>query len=296
MERSDPKARVAALSVLSNTTLIILKVIAGALSGSVSIISEAIHSGMDLAASIIAFFSVKIAAHPADDDHPYGHGKVENVSGVIEGVLIFIAAALIILEAVKKILHPGRLNEATIGIVVMGLSAAVNMVISTILYRVAKREDSVALEADALHLKTDVYTSAGVAVGLLLIRLTKIQVLDSLVAIMVALLIVKESWNLTRHAFTPLLDAQLPGGDVDKIKATLAKYENECIDFHDLRTRKSGNLKLVELHMTVKKELSVGESHALGERIREELNEVLENLQVTIHVDPDKHDDIVAKP
>lgn len=289
MGKPDVKVKVAALSILSNTTLIALKAIAGILSGSVSIVSEAIHSGMDLVASIIAFISVKISSNPADEEHPYGHGKVENVSGVIEGILIFIAAFLIIKEAINKILHPVILKEATVGIVVMGFSAIVNLIISTILYRVAKKEDSVALEADALHLKTDVYTSAGVAVGLLLIHFTKIHVLDPIVAIAVALLIVKESWELTRHAFRPLLDAQLPHDDLHKVKEILAKYESECIDFHDLKTRKSGNLKFVEFHMTVTKERTVAESHALGERIREELRLALNNLQVTIHVDPDQN-------
>ena len=143
----------------SNTFLIVLKIVAGLVSGSVSILSEAIHSSMDLVASIIALFSVSVSSKPADKNHPYGHGKIENISGVIEGLLIFIAALLIIKEAIHKILNPTEISEVPIAIIVMCISALSNFLVSRQLYKVAKAEDSIALEADALHLKTDVYTS-----------------------------------------------------------------------------------------------------------------------------------------
>ncbi|HEY5537091.1 MAG TPA: cation diffusion facilitator family transporter, partial [Acetobacterium sp.] len=200
MKKFDRKSRVALLSIGSNTMLIILKVVAGILSGSVSIISEAIHSSMDLMASCVAFFSVRTSSKPADRDHPYGHGKIENLSGIVEGVLIFIAAGLIIFEAVKKISEPVEIEAAGIAIAVMLTAAVVNFFVSRILYKVGKEEDSMALEADALHLKTDIYTSLGVAAGIILIKLTGILVLDSIVAILVALLIIKEAWVLCRNA------------------------------------------------------------------------------------------------
>ena len=186
-------ARMARLSILSNTVLILMKLAVGILSGAVSIISEAIHSLMDLAAAVMAFFSIRIAQRPADTEHPYGHEKVENVSGVIEAVLIFVAAALIVVEAVKKLIHREPVAHLELGVAVMAVSGIVNTIVSRILYRVSRQEQSVALEADALHLKTDVYSSLGVAVGLLLIvvlnrvfHLSWAYYLDPVVAIVIA--------------------------------------------------------------------------------------------------------------
>lgn len=286
MQTASRKVKVAALSVASNATLIILKVVAGILSGSISIISEAIHSGMDLIASIIALFSVKMSSKPADTKHPYGHGKIENVSGVVEGLLIFIAAGLIIIEAVKKLFHPISIAETTIAIVVMAFAALVNTLVSRLLYKISQEEDSIALEADALHLKTDVYTSLGVGIGLLLIKITGIEILDPIVAILVACLIVKEAWTLSKNAFGPLMDSKLSDDDEDKIKFTMDKFKDEILDYHELRTRKSGNIKYIDFHMTVREGVTIGESHYLSDKIEQELESVLKNTNVNIHFEP----------
>ena len=286
MTQTNKKVKVATLSVVSNTTLIVLKVIAGILSGSVSIISEAIHSAMDLVAAIIAFFSVRVSTKPADDDHPYGHGKIENVSGVIEGVLIFVAAFLIIIEAIKKLSHPIEIDETGVAVAVMLFAALVNTLVSRILYKVAKEEDSIALEADALHLKTDVYTSLGVGLGLILIKITGIAILDPIVALAVALLIIKEAWELCNNAFHPLLDARLAEEEECKIKEVLNRYQHEIVDFHQLRTRKAGNMRHIDFHLTVNENLSVRESHDLSERIEQDIENVLRNSNVHIHIEP----------
>lgn len=286
MLKANKRVKVAMLSVASNTILILLKVIAGILSGSVSIISEAIHSSMDLLASIIAFFSVRISTKPEDKEHPYGHGKVENVSGVIEGLLIFVAAFLIIYEAIHKIMKPTEIGEAAVGIGVMFVSGIINFFVSKTLYKVAKEEDSVALEADALHLKTDVYTSMGVGLGLLLLKITGISMLDPIVAILVALLIIKEAISLCKHAFNPLLDTKLSDDDENKINGVMSRYKNEIIDYHMLRTRKSGNIKYVDFHMTVTQDMTVKESHDLSDRIEEEIEKTLKNTNISIHVEP----------
>ncbi len=283
---SGIKTRTAILSVVSNSVLILLKVIAGILSGSVSIISEAIHSAMDLLAAIIAFFSVKISAKPADRDHPYGHGKVENISGVIEGLLILVAAVIIIWEAIKKIINPTQIGETNIALLVMFISAAVNFFVSKRLYKVAKESDSVALEADALHLKTDVYTSLGVGVSMGLIKFTGIWILDPIVAILVALLILKEAISLIWNAYCPLLDTKLSDSDEEKIRNVINEYKNEIIDFHELRTRKSGSIKYIDFHMTVNKDLSVEQSHQLSDKIESDLERVLKNTNVSIHIEP----------
>src|SRR5665647_23190 len=192
------KVSIARLSIVSNTLLIIIKLAVGLISGSVSIISEAIHSSMDLVAAIIAFLSVRVSDNPPDSRHPYGHGKIENISGVIEALLIFIASIWIIIEAVKK-LFGGKIELESIGLgsLVMLISAIVNIIVSRRLYKVARATNSVALEADALHLKTDVYTSMGVAVGLGLIIITGINWLDPLIAMFVALFIIKEAVSYT---------------------------------------------------------------------------------------------------
>lgn len=295
MNKANIKVRVAALSILSNTTLIILKVLAGILSGSISIISEAIHSGMDLIASIIAFFSVRMSSKPADTKHPYGHGKIENISGVVEGLLIFIAAYLIITKAVFKIMNPAEVTDTSVAVFVMLFSGAVNIVVSRILYKTAKSEDSIALEADALHLKTDVYTSFGVGLGLILIKLTGIRILDPVVAILVACLIVKEAWTLCRSAFGPLLDVKLSDEDEFRINEIMDKYRDEILDFHELRTRKSGNIKYIDFHLTVKEGVTVKESHELSEKIEQELEQVLKNTNINIHFEPGIEEEVCEK-
>jgi cation diffusion facilitator family transporter len=282
----DRKVKVALLSVFSNTTLIIIKVIAGVLSGSVSIISEAIHSGMDLIASLIAFFSVKESAKPADRDHPYGHGKIENISGIAEGLLIFVAAALIIREAIEKILAPTEIEETTIAVAVMLVASFVNFLVSRKLYNVAREEDSMALEADALHLKTDVYTSLGVAIGLVLIKLTGTPVLDPIVAIMVALLIIKEAWCLCKDAFNYLLDTKLTDEEEAQIIEVIEQHCNSYKDFHKLKTRKSGNLIHVDFHITVNHDMTAAEIHEIIGCIKKAMREKFGNTRVSIHTDP----------
>lgn len=283
------KTKVAKLSVLSNSILIIMKLVVGFLTGSVSIISEAIHSTMDLAAAIIAYFSVKISNKPADKDHPYGHGKIENISGVIEALLIFAASAWIIIEAIKKIMHPEEIGSIGLGFIVMFISAAVNHFVSKKLYKVAKEEDSIALEADALHLRADVYTSLGVGVGLLLIYITKLSYLDPVVAIIVAIFILRESFNLLKTAFNPLLDVTLSDREVDLIKATIKKFSSAYCEFHNLRTRKSGNMKYIDLHLVFPEEMTLKDAHDICDNIEEELEASLKNTEVLIHLESCTH-------
>ena len=264
--------------------MIIMKLAAGLISGSVSIISEAIHSSMDLVAAVIAFFSVKVSDNPPDSRHPYGHGKFENISGVIEAILIFIAAIWIIFEAVKKLLGEKiELDSIAIGSAVMIISAIVNMLVSKRLYKVARETNSVALEADALHLKTDVFTSLGVALGLGLIMITRINWLDPLVAILVAMFIIRESYVLLRKAFTPLLDTAWGENEIQVLENSLKQLD---VNYHDLRTRVAGNYRFVDIHIQIPEDVSVGSAHKYCDKIENELTSNYENLTVTIHVEP----------
>ena len=282
------KTSIARLSVLSNTLLIIMKVVAGFLSGSISILSEAIHSFMDLLAAIIAFFSVRISDTPADERHPYGHGKIENISGVVEAILIFIASGWIILEAVRKILHPQEIEKIGLGIVVMAISAIVNFLVSRKLYKVAKETDSIALEADALHLKVDVYTSMGVAGGLFLILVLRyffkspvITYLDPVIAILVALLILRESFILFKKAYSPLLDEALSYEEVERIKNLIGAHCSDTVSYHGLRTRKAGNYRYVDFHLNVPAEMTVKDAHALCDTIEEEIKRSIDHTAVS---------------
>jgi cation diffusion facilitator family transporter len=280
----NAKTSIARLSVLSNTLLIAMKLIVGIISGSVSIISEAIHSSMDLLAAVIAFFAVRVSDVPPDQGHPYGHGKVENISGVIEAILIFIAALLIIVKAIKKFFgEPIELESIWLGALVMFVSAVVNTIVSRRLYKVARETNSVALEADALHLKTDVYTSIGVAAGLSIIMLTGIKWFDPVIAILVALFIIRESFILLKKAFFPLLDSSWGDEEVKELENKLIKMN---VNYHDLRTRVAGNYRFIDVHVEIPENESVGNAHNYCDRIEDELKSTYSNLTVTIHVEP----------
>src|SRR5450759_4795461 len=279
----NAKVSIARLSIFSNTLLIIMKLSVGIIGGSVSIISEAIHSSMDLLAAVIAFLSVRVSDNPPDSRHPYGHGKIENISGVIEALLIFVAAIWIIIEAVKKLLGERiEIESIALGSVVMLISAIVNFIVSRRLYKVARETNSVALEADALHLKTDVYTSLGVALGLGLILFTGINWLDPVVAIFVALFIIRESYHLLKRAFTPLLDTAWSDDEIKELEKTLNRLE---VSYHDLRTRVAGNYRFIDLHIQIPGDVSVGSAHQYCDKIENELTRNYENLIVTIHVE-----------
>ena len=277
------KVKTARLSIFSNTFLIILKVLAGIVSGSVSILSEAIHSGMDLLAAIIAYFSVKVSDNPPDARHPYGHGKFENISGVIEALLIFIAAIWIIYEAVHKLLLPAPVENIGIGTIVMAISAVVNFFVSRRLYQVARETESIALEADALHLKTDVYTSVGVAVGLLLLLLTGWQFLDPVIAILVATLILKESYTLLRNAYSPLVDVSMSEKEKDIIREEITRRN---LTFHNLKTRKAGHFRFADLHLELPENMELKEVHRICDELESRITKRLKNLEINIHVEP----------
>jgi cation diffusion facilitator family transporter len=272
--------------VLSNLLLILMKLSVGLAINSVSVLSEAIHSGIDLLAALLALFSVSTSAKPPDEEHQYGHGKIENVSGVVEAVLIFLAAAWIIMEAVHKLISGAEVSTPAWGLAVMGLSAMVNLVISSVMIKTARATDSIALEADAWHLRTDVYTSFGVALGLLLIWITGWSLFDPLSALGVALLIIKASYDLLARAFLPLLDTRLPLDEEDVIRQIIRSYGSQYIGFHRLRTRKSGSDRHIDLHLVVPRNQSIGISHELCDQIEQAVGERFPGAHILIHVEP----------
>ena len=293
MTKQSRKSKAALLSVVSNSSLVIMKLIIGLLIGSVSVISEAIHSGIDLMAAGIALYAVKKAEKPADKHHPFGHGKVENISGTIEAFLIFIAAIWIILEAWKKINNPEPIESVGWGVIVMLISATANFFISRMLFRVGKETDSVALQADAWHLRTDVYTSAGVMGALAVIFFGSVvkpemnlNWIDPIAAIFVAILILKAAYTLTKTAAGDLIDTSLPIAEQKKIRQSILRQKDNIIGFHNLRTRKAGSERFVEMHLVVDANLSVERSHKITDEISNDIQRNFPDTSVTIHVEP----------
>ena len=281
------KSRAATLSIASNTILIVLKLIVGIMMQSVSVISEAVHSGIDLVAAIIAWFSVRESGKPADDEHRFGHGKIENVAGTIEAVLIFGAAFYIIWEAAHKLrAGTAEIESLGFGAAVMVVSAIANYLVSRHLLNVAVKTDSVALEADALHLRTDVYTSAGVLGGLVAIKFTGIVMLDPIIAIVVALMIIKAAWDLTKTAFFHILDVKLPDDEEALIHDVLERYRGRFIEYHKLRTRKSGHVRHIDMHLVVPKQLTVEAGHTLAHEITADIEKCLSHSLTLVHIEP----------
>lgn len=285
VEGRRDKVAAARLSILSNTLLTIGKLVAGVLSGSVSVLSEAAHSATDLLASWIAFFSVRIADQPADEGHPYGHGKVESLSGMAEALLIFGAAAYIVYEAVDRLIHRAGPPRPDIGIGVMLASVIVNSLVARHLYQVARRTDSLALEADAEHLRTDVFTSVGVLAGLILGRLTGWPLLDPIVAIAVSLLIMSAAARLMRGAVAPLMDERLSADEVEAVR-TVLDNEPAVRGYHKLRTRKSGSSRYVDAHVLMDDHMTLLEAHDLTECLEDRIRGELPNTEVTLHTEP----------
>lgn len=285
---SGKKAKAARLSVLSNAFLIVMNLTVGIISGSVSIISEAVHTFIDMLAAIMAFFSVKIADSPPDEAHPYGHGKFENISGVVEALLIFVASGGIIWHAINQLTSGSKIDHTglTLGFIVMIISAIIDLVVSRHLYRVAEQTDSIALKADALHLSVHVYTSLGVGASLGVIYFTGWDFLDPIAAIVVAAFILKEAFEIMVEAFKPLTDNSLPKEEIDIIKKTITNYTKANFDYHMLRTRKAGSNRELDFHLEVPGNMSVSQSHHICDEIEADLRKKLPNLEITIHVEP----------
>ena len=276
----------ARLSIASNSLLVVLKVVVGALTGSVSIVAEGLHSGVDLAASLITYVSVRISGKEADRDHHYGHGKFENIAGVIEGLLIFLGAGVIIWEALPKLFSGKGPETIGWGIAVMAVSSAVNFLVSAKLFKIATATGSPALEADAWHLRTDVYTSLGVLAGFALIKITGINLFDPLVALVVAGFIMKAAYGITKEGFAHMVDVALPEDEMRAVHAAIARHGEHFIDFHELRARKSGSQRFIDLHLVMPRALPLEQAHRLCDIIEKEIESYLPDSHVLIHAEP----------
>lgn len=282
------KKLAAKLSVVSNAALIILKLIAGFISGSISIISEAVHSCSDLLASVITLFSVHKSEQPADFDHQFGHGKYEDLSGLIEGILIILAALYILYEVLKKITGVSEpISDSGLGMIVMFISVVANVLVSLYLMKVAKNTDSIALYADAEHLNTDIYSSLTVFLGLVCIHYTGIHAIDPILAVIVAVIIIHTGYKICKEAVNNLLDGSLPEKNIKEIKSIIEKYnEHGICGIKEIKTRKAGKNKEINITLLLEGERTIKYAHDLCDALEKDIEQNLGNTEVTIHVEP----------
>ncbi len=288
MQINAKKKYAAGLSIASNVLLTVLKIIAGIISGSLSIISEAIHSMSDFLASVLTFFSVVKSSEPADRDHPYGHGKYEDMAGFIEGILILAAAIFIIYKSSQKIIlgTPADI-ENSLGISVMLIAVLSNIIVSSILFKVAKESNSVSLYADGEHLRTDVYSSLGVLTGLILIKITGYSLIDPIIAILVAVFIYKAGYTISKRAVMRLLDYSLPNDDIEKIKGIISDFgDSVSLKENSIKARQTGPSKDIDLILQFPKETSLCECHRICDEIEKQIQSVYVNSSISIHSEP----------
>jgi cation diffusion facilitator family transporter len=282
------KQRSAALSVLSNSALILLKVVAGTITGSVSILTEAVHSSIDLVASVVAYFSVRKADEPADASHRYGHEKIENLAAAIEGILILVGSAAIAFEAIRHLVGHGRIQTVGLGIAVVSISLFVNLGVSARLARTARRTGSPALAGDAVHLGTDALTSATVLVGLILVDVTGAQWIDPVVALVVALVIVTTGVRLLLQSSRVLVDESLPPAEVEAIRSSIAAFAGRgVVGYHELRTRRAVARRYVDLHVQFRQGTSLEIAHRTAHQLQAMISGRLAGADVLIHLEPE---------
>jgi cation diffusion facilitator family transporter len=282
------KSGAATLSVASNTILIALKVAAGAVTGSIAILTEAVHSAIDLVASLIALLSVRKADEPADADHPYGHEKVEDLASAIEGTLILLGAFVIVFAATRRLVNGAEVETLGVGIAVVGFSAAANWALSSYLYRRARALDSPALRADAAHLRSDSLTSLGVLVGLVLIEVTGVDELDSIVALIVAVAIVVTGIRILTRSGRELVDEAPPPAELDRIEAAIAAARApEVAGYHKLRARRAGSRRHIDLHVQFRAGTTLERAHELAHEMRAAIEAEFPHADVLIHVEPE---------
>jgi cation diffusion facilitator family transporter len=282
------KTRAAALSIASNSILILLKIAAGAITGSVAIITEAMHSSIDLIASVVAYVSVRKADKPADADHPYGHDKIENLAAAIEALLILVGSGVIVFESVRRLSMGAEVHSLGVGIAVIAFSVPANIVVSGVLGRRARQTDSPALEADAAHLRTDAATSAAVLLGLVLVQVTGATWLDPVIALAVATAIVYSGIKLLLRASRVLVDEALPPEELDAVRLAIAAFGPRGVrGYHKLRARRAGSRRYVDLHVQFVAGTTLEAAHQTAHQLQDAIRERLRGADVLIHLEPE---------
>lgn len=286
MEDRAKLTRFAWLSIITALITIALKASAYFLTDSVGLLSDALESGVNLVAAIVALIALIVAARPPDEEHAYGHTKAEYFSGGIEGTMILIAALLIVATAVERLLNPQPLQQLGLGLIVSLVAAGLNLVVALVLQRAASEYESTALEADARHLLTDVWTSAGVLLGIGAVRLTGWQPLDPIIGLLVAVHILRSGFQLVNAAIHGLMDTALPEEEQALIVSILESHTGEGVQYHALRTRQSGPQRFISVHIQVPGDWSVQRGHSLLEQIEREMRQALPRVSMLTHLEP----------
>jgi cation diffusion facilitator family transporter len=283
------KFKAAYLAISVSIFLVIFKILVGLSTNSISILSDAMHSSMDVVASTITLIAIKLAKKPADKCHNYGHGKYEALSAAIQSVLILIISVTIIYQSALRIVNRNLITEAVPGIVVMVASITLHSMTVFIMLRCAKKENSIALKANALHLLSDVITSIGVIVGLIIIHFTGLKVIDPVLAIVVALVIVKTGYDIGKESIEELLDRSLNLEEVKIINDILEKHSPPVLDYHCLRTRRVGLIRQVDVHLIFPNNYSLIDAHDISSDIEKDIHESIKNVRTTTHLEPKSH-------
>lgn len=295
--KSASLTKFAWLSIFTAIVTISLKSLAYFLTGSIGLLSDAIESLVNLAAAIIALMMLRIAEQPPDEEHGYGHSKAEYFASITEGLFIFIAAIAITLSAVDRIIHPKIIEQAFLGLGISAIASVINYVVSQKLLKVGKKYRSITLEADGNHLMTDVITSIGVIIAVLLVSITGWQILDPLIAILVAINIIFTGFGLMKRSVLGLLDTSISHEELNIVRSVFNKYRLLGLEFHGLRTRQSAQRRFVDFHVLVPGSWTVKKGHDLLEKIEKEISDLIEKVTISTHLepveDPRSHEDIL---
>jgi len=278
------RRRAAGLSVIANIGLVLVKIAAGLASGSISVLAEGIQSTVDILASLMIYATVRVAERPPDRLHPYGHGKFESLTSAIQMLLILGSSAFILYEAAQRLRNP-RMPEVGWGIGAMALAMVVDLAVSSHLLRVAGKTESLALEAEARHLRSDMYASAGVLLGLVAVRITGWAPLDPIIAAILTVVVIVTAVRLIVASLRPLLDQSLPSEEEARIRRAL-DADQRVKGYHKLRTRQAGSERHVDVHILVEDSLPLVKAHAIGEEMERAIRKTLPNLDVVVHVEP----------
>jgi cation diffusion facilitator family transporter len=286
MENRSSLTRYAWLSIAAAIITISLKAGAYFLTGSVGLLSDALESMVNLVAAVVALAALSYAAQPADEEHNFGHDKVEYFSSGVEGALILVAAVSIAYTSIDRLLHPQPLEQVGVGVVISVGASLVNLFVARILLRAGREHHSITLEADSHHLMTDVWTSVGVVAAVAVVGLTRLESLDAIIALAVAANIIRTGVGLLRRSFRGLVDSSIPAAELAAVQAILDRYQAEGVEWHALRTRESGARRFIAVHALVPGDWTVQRGHDLVERVELEILTALPNATVTTHLEP----------
>lgn len=286
MKFSGKKIRAAKLSIGMAVSLAVMKFTVGILSGSMAVLSSAIDSMLDIVMSGVNFLAIRQAEQPADENHPYGHGKFETMATLVQSLIIGGSGVWIMIESIRRLAAGAAPSGLGSGIVVLALSVVGSWAISRYLVKVAKETDSSALAADALHFSMDIYTNLALLAGVTAMVFFRLYWIDALLSMLVACYILYEAMKLIRLSLREVLDEQLPEPLRKKVECVIREHGGENVSFHNLRTRKAGSHKLIDFHMTVCKHLSVAEAHQITDELEQEIAKAVQGVDITIHVEP----------